>query len=236
MSEQQQGGISARKNGASIVDVRAVLDAVQAGQVEKTWMVVRPRKQPESTYATVDLLLIVLGNFFYWTFGALLLYNLNLIKSPWDLCTCFPFLLLTVAVEVLVVWMALSVNRWARKQEQLHANDVLVLTPEGFIDYNPWNDDVIRKIVVFNYAEIERMTVTFLASELLWDTTNRYDSDRDHHLPASKGMGNFKFTIYLKKGIREEWYPRPLFDEPYEIVRRITDDYEKYRQLYGLDD
>ncbi|WP_201391296.1 hypothetical protein [Ktedonobacter sp. SOSP1-52] len=236
MSEQQQGGISARKDGVSILDVCAVLDAVQVGQVERTWMVVCPRKQPESAYATVDVLVVLLGNFVYFVVSLLFFYSLNLINNPWDLYTRFPFLLLTIAVEVLVVWMALSVNRWARKQEQLHANDVLVLTPEGFIDYNPWNDDVIRKIVVFNYAEIERMTVTFLVSELLWDTTNRYDSDRDHHLPASKGMGNFKFTIYLKKGIREEWYPRPLFDEPYEIVRRITDDYQRYRQLYGLDD
>lgn len=198
-------------------------------------MVVRPRKQLESTYAISDLLLIVVGNFFYWAFGTLLFYNLNLIKSPWDLCTRFPFFLLTVVAEVLIVWMALGVNRWARKQEQLHASDFLILTPEGFIDYNPWNDDVIRKIVVFNYAEIKRLTVTFLESELLWDTTDRYDSDRDRYLPSSKGMGVFEFTIYLKNGIREEWRPRQLFGEPYEIVRHIIDGYQGYHQLYGLD-
>ncbi|GHO59671.1 hypothetical protein [Ktedonobacter robiniae] len=169
MSEQQPGEIPTKNNSGSTINARAVLDAVQAGQIEQAWKAIRPQKR------------------------------------------------------------------------RFHDNNILVLLPEGFIDYNPLNNDVIRRVVVINYSEVERMTVTFsppLGNDLLsllgLFMIRKINLNTENDIPQRSG--SFEFTIYLKKGIREEWCPRQLFGEPYDIVRRITDDYQRYRRLYGLDD
>ena len=139
----------------SFISADEVANQIQYGQVPDHWQVFRGQQIPR--------IFLIFCGFFYAILGPLLtvliVLLLELCSQPariesnfWSMYTTYPILtVLILPFPFLLLWFA-----W--RLEKRDCDTLIVLLPEGFIQYNSWSDEKKRCAKVIEYANVEKLS------------------------------------------------------------------------------
>ena len=126
------------------------------GQAHHDWTVFQPPKYPPialifygiSFIIVCPLICTAAFGLIFWLFGQSALVQ----SSFWSMYTTYPFLaLVTLGLPFFLTWLV-----W--RLEKRDRDTLLVLLPDGFIQYTPWSKENKSHVTMIEYQKVQEVT------------------------------------------------------------------------------
>lgn len=147
-----------------------VSNQIRYGKVPQDWMMFQPPPYPRAKFIFYSIVYIIMLPLECAVFSGLLMWWLQpelVQSSPWPMYATYPLLaVIALSSPFFIIWLVW----WLEKRDR---DIFLVLLPDGFIQYKPWNDMRKRHAHAIKYANIEAITFKNKLAGIILNINNK---------------------------------------------------------------